>query len=1139
MYEPLSDDVQQTNPGSSSENSSQSPIMSSPFFETSGSSVSIYEIKKKIEAYDLQWIEENITSEVISQQGYLLLDIAIENKTIDIAFHFLKHGALISTNAVLKAVKKKWLLLLETYIARYPNNRYLEPEFLGSVIAALYGTLGADANRIVSSLMHKADPERSQEAINSLARFSSISSDVLRVYLECGFKVNNNVLINVKTAEAMDMLLDFDAPASSTVVSLAAAAGWDNQLQRLIAMNVPIPETALARANQLSTIQILMNNHAPYNSVTLSSIVKLGDINRVQLYIDYGVSPSKSTNCIAEAIWNIHDMHHRQNMITFLLNAGVSLGEVDMLAAFGLNDLPFLKLLAFKGGLEGNYCLRFIDSNTDEQIIDFLISISKPLEEIEQTAIASLPEGRALKYMQTLIERGTQPAPLCLWHCIGNNNLALMQYLISLGVSIERISLDQDTNRRMVAFFLEHPDLHIKLDLSFLKREDIASLPVLEYICRGVIAQYPLLRFFITPDRLGFLIDELNQIDDFNLIYSLSSIKDNIVPLLGAIFLGQLHYKISISDLILHIMPASMAYWQRVFPAFIVPSELEQLSPWGFNPEEYQRILLLTEEAAKKESDLNPVINAYNFTVLFGSLESVQEYLKKFNNKARPVHDACLFNLPKSGLWDIESWRNLIIKNHYPFKIMRLLAMASVIEQHLNGPFPSHKLVQRMIRNNSNAQQRKLTLPEYYQWKIHQRLKTHSRYGVELSSLEQEINQTKKDRGEHRNQRIKQLNHRIKELLWNAIKEELLPSEASFYLQYKQTKGVLPNGGAAALVVDFFRFYAGYRQLENKSSNDFIQALVHHVYRDVPEQHKEFAFDCAAAGFTLDELNKAITILDKGEKPFCYIPKVTISGDLLGHPGFIFTTLSTEPNVFVLGMLTRCCQNLNGISGACVLHGAEQSFGGFVKITKEHSINPWVAQSWVGLTADNELVFDSIERLGFYDPKMILDFYALAATLMLVKNPGIKRVLFGGGGNTPTEHGFPLQEKTNGSYPEIIGFEDGAYDSKYSRYILAEQGKLNKKHLKILSDMGLLPDGQNGAPEKELYVLAQGTDTCVNIDEKQHGVSMNQVARRAFFERHPRIETRLKANKHNPLLEEGFYVHPEKRERVGGVLYYF
>ena len=84
--------------------------------------------------------------------------------------------------------------------------------------------------------------------------------------------------------------------------------------------------------------------------------------------------------------------------------------------------------------------------------------------------------------------------------------------------------------------------------------------------------------------------------------------------------------------------------------------------------------------------------------------------------------------------------------------------------------------------------------------------------------------------------------------------------------------------------------------------------------------------------------------------------------------------------MFLLGKKTSCCQSIDGHSKDCVLHGAMQPYGGFVRILKHGSRDPWVAQSWAALNEDNELVFDSIEHNAGHDPRIIMELYALAAT---------------------------------------------------------------------------------------------------------------------------------------------------------------
>lgn len=75
-----------------------------------------------------------------------------------------------------------------------------------------------------------------------------------------------------------------------------------------------------------------------------------------------------------------------------------------------------------------------------------------------------------------------------------------------------------------------------------------------------------------------------------------------------------------------------------------------------------------------------------------------------------------------------------------------------------------------------------------------------------------------------------------------------------------------------------------------------------------------------------------------------------------------------------------------------------------------------------------------------YDPKMIMAFFEELAKEIIRTDPSITRVVFGGGGNTPEDHKYPLQQKP---YSHIRDFKAPygrpGYDSWFRRFVLDER----------------------------------------------------------------------------------------------------
>lgn len=428
----------------------------------------------------------------------------------------------------------------------------------------------------------------------------------------------------------------------------------------------------------------------------------------------------------------------------------------------------------------------------------------------------------------------------------------------------------------------------------------------------------------------------------------------------------------------------------------------------------------------------------------------------------------------------MERWRRFAEKYRYSLKRIQIIALAPELEWAIQGPLPY------------------LTNAKDYRLQILKIMRRHPDFSSELAVLESKWSK------DHQRQ--------INRLIWSAA-GKFFPVEMEIFLESK-----------SLVLAEFLDAMVKRRDFSNNTYNDYVDVIVRQVYGKVPEKYREFAYECAGNGLSKKHLEESIEIVEKGPKKLSYIPEVKLDGSLIGLEGYQFEKMSsTDPMMFILGKKTFCCQSIDGHSRDCVLHGALSPFGAFVKIMKPESKDPWVAQSWTALTEDNEIIFDSIEYNQGNDTKAILDLYALAATSMLLQNPRIKRVLIGGTGNTPKDHSYPLQVKPEKGYSRIIGYKDAGYDSKISRYIIAEQGHLHPAYVEILKEQPKQP--------MDDIVIHPGTDSYMIPGKTARGLSMNGVARRDFFDQHPLTEDLLRRNELNPLLEEGFY--GSERERYG------
>ena len=117
------------------------------------------------------------------------------------------------------------------------------------------------------------------------------------------------------------------------------------------------------------------------------------------------------------------------------------------------------------------------------------------------------------------------------------------------------------------------------------------------------------------------------------------------------------------------------------------PLQLEDESPYGFKIKAYKELFSLLGEKAKEEgnTDARACGQAYRLCVLMGSKAEAVKYLERWTKKdtgdKQPIHDACLFDLPKNGLWDIPAWRGLCMK--YGPEMAKMLRAAPEIEEKL------------------------------------------------------------------------------------------------------------------------------------------------------------------------------------------------------------------------------------------------------------------------------------------------------------------------------------------------------------------------------------------------------------------------------------------------------------------------
>ncbi|MDF2868080.1 MAG: hypothetical protein K0S11_1550, partial [Gammaproteobacteria bacterium] len=231
------------------------------------------------------------------------------------------------------------------------------------------------------------------------------------------------------------------------------------------------------------------------------------------------------------------------------------------------------------------------------------------------------------------------------------------------------------------------------------------------------------------------------------------------------------------------------------------------------------------------------------------------------------------------------------------------------------------------------------------------------------------------------------------------------------------------------------------------------------------------------------------------------LPDLGIDGAGLGKPGYDLRKLAPQDKRgFVLGAMTHCCQSIGSAGEACAMHGMTSTDGGFYVIFKRpknaKSLNDLmaklqqaatyagflqsipakhqrrkyaeyqarfagqlteselcqqllnqlqqeyegeiIAQSWAWLGTNDELVFDSWERLRPENDELCSIMLG-AAACQAVSQYAVPKVLLGKSGQTPEDLPFSLAEQRV-SPKDYRGYRDSK-----QQWLLAEQSSLSQK----------------------------------------------------------------------------------------------
>lgn len=489
---------------------------------------------------------------------------------------------------------------------------------------------------------------------------------------------------------------------------------------------------------------------------------------------------------------------------------------------------------------------------------------------------------------------------------------------------------------------------------------------------------------------------------------------------------------------------------------FIKKTETEGgiiLSMHGFDFSIYHTLLPAMIYGAKKEMRhfdwgeedkvFFAIFCAFKLSVAFGDASIAIEYLKQFEKNypkdgRQPLHDACLFLLPKGNAWNVQLWKKIIDNmkpNHPENFILRIFQLADKIEAYVKENHD--KLIQIFVEEItseyeilfSDEYDRRPKLSEKDTW-------VNDKLGVKEKIIEREV-QAKFDK-------------MLRELLNLPDTGRLSPEEAEKLKASREKEkdklAVLQKAVVAKWKEKFEKRYDDAEKKEQHSPNQDKQRYIERRLVKMEDVIKKEAQGRLARLLSSETSEKELKALERyvipqlaykrssenlaastvfhahamPEEAFVYylalkpvdnpimIPELTIDGAEINaeYSGYVLRKLSPyQPEAALLGKLTSCCQSLKEQGHEPTVYGITSPLAGFYVLYKKGGVagqaDTIVAQS-LAWRHETVLVLDSIEsQVDFrrHHENMLADFFALLA-YKLTYLPGITRVNVGCG-NTP------------------------------------------------------------------------------------------------------------------------------------------
>ncbi|MFA6304067.1 MAG: hypothetical protein WC627_13180, partial [Legionella sp.] len=189
------------------------------------------------------------------------------------------------------------------------------------------------------------------------------------------------------------------------------------------------------------------------------------------------------------------------------------------------------------------------------------------------------------------------------------------------------------------------------------------------------------------------------------------------------------------------------------------------------------------------------------------------------------------------------------------------------------------------------------------------------------------------------------------------------------------------------------------QQLGLSSELNRVARIAANISYSRSKEHPQLAALCLRFTASSEAFDKSLNIIQKRLKSFDYLPDITIFGaDIDSKLGqYTFSKLPVgDLDGFFLGEYTSCCQSMGKQAETSVIHGMTSPYSGFYVVRRANKI---IAQSWVWIADNGDVVFDSWEFINQHEGHIYKPFILKAAEHFL--QYGFRRVLIGIGGKTP------------------------------------------------------------------------------------------------------------------------------------------